>query len=228
MNLKDFPSEIISLIVDWLDLRSKINFGLASRLFVDEVKRCIKVEYEADVGCKTWFVFDKSSSSYVEEYSKTSKGCNSQRKWKNKKGNLHREDGPALVQKCFEFYEETWFLDGFRHCVDGPAVLMLKNGNPVEVSFFYMNQLHNEDGPALTKYDGKGNVIEEKWMIHGKCHREDGPAKIEYLPTKRLERYYLYGVEYKLNSFFYLDDGSEKLTTIDFRSKAFLYTIHNS
>ena len=39
--------------------------------------------------------------------------------WYNKKGQLHREDGPAII---YSNGTKRWFINGLRHRDDGPAV----------------------------------------------------------------------------------------------------------
>ena len=39
--------------------------------------------------------------------------------WRNSKGKLHREDGPALE---YIYGTKAWFIDGKRHRLDGPAM----------------------------------------------------------------------------------------------------------
>jgi hypothetical protein len=40
--------------------------------------------------------------------------------YRNEKGNLHREDGPAVITKLGS---EQWWYDGLIHRADGPAVI---------------------------------------------------------------------------------------------------------
>jgi hypothetical protein len=40
--------------------------------------------------------------------------------YRNEKGNLHREDGPAVITKLGS---EQWWYDGRIHRADGPAVI---------------------------------------------------------------------------------------------------------
>jgi len=66
------------------------------------------------------------------------------KEWKNKKGEYHREDGPAI-----EWVDGTklWYKDGMRHREDGPAVEYTNgdkayylNGNEVEEKDLPINQ----------------------------------------------------------------------------------------
>jgi hypothetical protein len=56
------------------------------------------------------------------------------------------------------------------HRLDGPAVVAGR-----DEEWFAFGQLHRDDGPALTYYDGDRGRI-EVWHCHGVIHREDGPA----------------------------------------------------
>lgn len=89
--------------------------------------------------------------------------------WKNDKGQLHREDGPALV-KFRGLMPETkkWYLNDKLHRTDGPA---LECWHATE---WYLNgKLHREDGPASIWHCGS-----KFWYQYGKYHRVDGPAHI--------------------------------------------------
>jgi hypothetical protein len=87
--------------------------------------------------------------------------------YRNDKGELHREYGPAI--------EETngtkwWYINGERHRTDGPAIEW-DNGDK---EWFINGERHREDGPAVETVDGY-----KSWFSKGKRHREDGPT-IEY------------------------------------------------
>ena len=85
----------------------------------------------------------------------------------NNDGQLHREDGPAVVKATGD---KEWYINGKRHREDGPAVEYV-SGDKV----WYINgNRHREDGPAIEYATGY-----KEWYLHGKRHREDGPA-IEY------------------------------------------------
>ena len=63
-----------------------------------------------------------------------------------------------------------WYLNGYRHREDGPAVEHADGTN-----YWYLNgELHREDGPAIERPNG-----DKFWYLNGERHREDGPA-IEY------------------------------------------------
>lgn len=87
--------------------------------------------------------------------------------WKNDKGELHREDGPAITN----FYEnevkrnEHWYLNDMLHRENGPA---------------YVNFYYND-----------GSIEEEGWYRYGELHREDGPAIITCDIYKKTNEYWL-------------------------------------
>jgi hypothetical protein len=64
-----------------------------------------------------------------------------------KNGQLHREDGPAVI---YDNGFKEWYLNGKRHREDGPAIIW-ENGTKK----WYLNgKLHREDGPAVIYSDG--------------------------------------------------------------------------
>jgi hypothetical protein len=118
--------------------------------------------------------------------------------WKNEKGKLHREDGPAWE---WENGDKEWYKEGGLHREDGPAIERADgykeywiNNKKVEEKDLPINQwpkctidkngvkewknevgeYHREDGPAREFTDGY-----KSWWMNGKRHRLDGPA-IEY------------------------------------------------
>ena len=74
----------------------------------------------------------------------------------NDNGELHREDGPAVVNED----GESWYLNGALHREDGPAVIS-KDGRK---AWCVKGELHREDGPAVIHEDGRAKV----WYINGK------------------------------------------------------------
>jgi hypothetical protein len=68
-----------------------------------------------------------------------------------------------------EYGTQYWYLNGFRHREDGPAIIY-SNG---EQNWYLNGLFHREDGPAVIYPNGT-----QEWYINGKCHREDGPAII--------------------------------------------------
>ncbi len=65
----------------------------------------------------------------------------------NELGQLHRDDGPALITTDGSEY---WYLHGSRHRIGGPAFIR----NHV-VAYYDNGQLHRLDGPAVEYTDGR-------------------------------------------------------------------------
>ena len=79
------------------------------------------------------------------------------RRYYNKAGQLHRDDGPALEnisgRKC-------WYQNGLLHRTDGPAVEWA-NGTKY---WFRYGRLHRTDGPAIEWVFTNG-YINKEWYI---------------------------------------------------------------
>jgi hypothetical protein len=86
------------------------------------------------------------------------------KRWFNEKGELHRDDGPAIE---LADGERRWYKDGNLHRVDGPAYEHV-NGSKV---WYQTGKLHRADGPAC-EYPDRYKF----WYQNGKLHRLDGPA----------------------------------------------------
>jgi len=69
---------------------------------------------------------------------------------------LHREDGPAVVE--YSDGTKVWYLNGKRHREDGPAVE--RSGGTKE--WWLNGNLHREDGPAYEGFDGT-----KMWYLNG-------------------------------------------------------------
>ena len=68
-------------------------------------------------------------------------------RWKNKDGELHRDNGPAIIRSNGT---QQWFKNDKRHREGGPAEINV-NGDKL----WYINgHLHREDGPALIRSNG--------------------------------------------------------------------------
>ena len=79
-------------------------------------------------------------------------GCT---EWKDAKGDLHREEGPAVVGA--NGYKEYW-IHGELHNEEGPAVVY-PDGT---VEYFIHGELHREEGPAVVRADGT-----KEYYLHG-------------------------------------------------------------
>jgi hypothetical protein len=106
------------------------------------------------------------------------------REWRNQKGELHRENGPALIHTNGDTY---WYLNGKYHREDGPAILY----EPGTKSFYLDNvsipEAKFRDSMKKTSLNADGTTstatIDRDWNIswkneQNKYHREDGPAFI--------------------------------------------------
>jgi hypothetical protein len=129
------------------------------------------------------------------------------KRWYNKSGQLHREDGPAveLANGNKEWWSHAnlhrenapaielasgtkfWILNGQLHRKDGPA----REWASGDKEWYLNNKRHRENGPAVEQSDGT-----KEWWVNGKSHRRDGPAK-EY-PGGRKE-WYLDGERHRVN-----------------------------
>ena len=117
------------------------------------------------------------------------------RKYKNKQGRLHREDGPAVIKvsKDGVVLSEEYYLNGKKHREDGPASIYYRENGSVEFEAWdrdgklYRNP---EDGPTLIDYYPNGNVARERWCWRyiDEKHRTDGPALIYYNEDGSVER----------------------------------------
>ena len=82
-------------------------------------------------------------------------------------GFYHREDGPAVIDEFLGVKE--WRINGQLHREDGPAIIW-EDGTQL----WYQNgKRHRTDGPAVIYADGK-----QQWCQNGALHRTDGPAII--------------------------------------------------
>ena len=82
-------------------------------------------------------------------------------KYKNSDGDLHRENGPAVIHR--DGYQ-AWFLDGKLHREDGPAVI----GSNNQEEWFLNGKRHRVDGPAAIY-----PPICQEWVLNGVIHQTD-------------------------------------------------------
>ena len=110
------------------------------------------------------------------------------KRWKNKKGELHRLDGPAV-----EYIDgaEEWYQNGYLHRLNWPAAI--RNDGTKE--WWQNGVLHRLDGPALETLNGH-----KQWYVGGKRSREDGPAIIY---SDGIKRWYLDGFWFKSKEFYF-------------------------
>lgn len=102
--------------------------------------------------------------------------------WTNKQGQLHRLDGPAIIEKG----DKMWYVVDVLHRTDGPAV----EWSDGSFEWHFQGKLHRVDGPAYK------NPQAEKWYLNGNLHRDNGPAacydsgrKEFYKHGKKIHRY---------------------------------------
>jgi hypothetical protein len=69
------------------------------------------------------------------------------KRWRNKKGKLHRLDGPAVEWRNGS---KEWWVDGFRHRSDGPSIVYTDG----HMEWHVIGMRHREDGPAIIYNDG--------------------------------------------------------------------------
>lgn len=126
-------------------------------------------------------------------------------------GQLHREDGPAMI--C-PYGSQYWFRHGLAHREDGPAVI-----TSTYEEWKQNDKLHRIGGPAYIHYYNN-NVIIEHWYLNGKLHRGDGPAVIQ----GDFRSWYRYGelhrtdgpaVQAKTTEYYYLFDTAYTKEKLD-------------
>lgn len=110
--------------------------------------------------------YDEEGSYHSENDEPSVIDTNDGTKYWYKHGNLHRNNGPAVI---YTDGAETWFQDGQLHRLDGPAET---NNHGLEIWAVY-GKYHRIDGPAYIGHDGY-----LAWWIGGARHRIDGPAEI--------------------------------------------------
>ena len=81
--------------------------------------------------------------------------------YRNEKGDLHREDGPAREWSDGDKY---WYINGQRHREDGPAF----EGSNGDKYWLINGKFHREDGPAIEYYYG-----DKFWYLNGIQYTQD-------------------------------------------------------
>lgn len=127
-----------------------------------------------------------------------------------KNGNLHNEEGPAII--CLDRFnrpiDKSWYFDGapyrdskpqqviydykegviylcYTHSTNRdpslPQIVGFNNRKRYSESWSIQTSLHREnDEPALIYYHEDGEISFEGYFILGQAHRINGPAKIHY------------------------------------------------
>lgn len=62
--------------------------------------------------------------------------------WRNEKGELHREDGPAIE---YNDGAKSWWVNGKRHRENGPAIIFADGSR----QWYIDGKIHRIDGPAI-------------------------------------------------------------------------------
>jgi hypothetical protein len=106
--------------------------------------------------------------------------------WRNKDGEYHRIDGPAVVRDDGTI---MWYKNGCYHRVGGPAITY-SDGSKM---WFVNGQRHREDGPAVDDADGQ-----KEWWLKDKRHRLDGPALVF---SSGREQYWVNGQQFNKDEF---------------------------
>lgn len=78
------------------------------------------------------------------------------KRWRNKDGELHRIDGPAVESHNGD---KGWFTKGRFHRIDGPAVEMV--GYKV---WYHCGEKHRIDGPAVYEDEAKRFYLRGKYF----------------------------------------------------------------
>ena len=102
--------------------------------------------------------------------------------WKNKLGQFHRLDGPAVDWRSGT---REWYVFGERHRLDGPAI-EYDDGSRV---WYKKGILHRLDGPASIDVI-YGSMC---WVKNGYIHRIDGPA---FKDKHGRKEWHIYGVQF--------------------------------
>ena len=80
--------------------------------------------------------------------------------YRNKRGQFHREDGPAVI---YPDGEQHWYIHGQLHREDGPAIIFADGSR-----FWYINgKCHREDGPAVIYTSGQ-----QYWCLNDVIYTE--------------------------------------------------------
>lgn len=113
---------------------------------------------------------------------------------------LHREDGPARIERhkeTGELFREAFYINGKYHRNnDLPAVISYNNGRVAK--YWYINGIsHRENGPAY-QFSVNGNICQENYYKYGRFHRIGGPAKIVYNDDVIIKDFFIEGEYYPL------------------------------
>ena len=88
------------------------------------------------------------------KFSRNHDGTEPNVRFRNDKGQLHNEDGPAIIRRR-------------------------SNGQIGTVRYYIEGRRHREDGPAFVTYDRSGDVVDEIWYLRDK--KTEGLALLTHL-----------------------------------------------
>ena len=80
--------------------------------------------------------------------------------YRNEQGQLHREDGPAVV---FNGGSVAYWRNGKLHREGAPAIVTGSSE-----AWYHNGKRHREDGPAYIERDREGEVVLEEFFIDDK------------------------------------------------------------
>jgi len=79
--------------------------------------------------------------------------------WRDKYGQFHRLNGPAIE---YANGDQSWFEHGLLHRIDGPAMTFYRGGGKWHYRWHKKGIMHREDGPAVICSGG-----EKEWWLDG-------------------------------------------------------------
>jgi antitoxin component YwqK of YwqJK toxin-antitoxin module len=93
----------------------------------------------------------------------------------------------------------------------------------MKMVYYVDGKLHNESGPAFTRFYKSGSLEFEKYYIRGSLHRIGKPAEITYDEGGELKsnKYYIEGQSYKIG-----ESGELIYDIISDNFKSGLYTMY--
>jgi hypothetical protein len=129
--------------------------------------------------------------------------------WTNKKGQLHRLDGPSrIVHQYGDLVSELWYLNGKFHREDGPSNIYYYSNKQIRTEeWWYHGTPHRSDGPAVIKYSPFGEIKAERWVVNGLQHREGEPSAISYFDDGKI-----YEETWCINGEIHREDGAAVIT----------------
>ena len=100
----------------------------------------------------------------------------------NENGQLHREDGPAIIKPSGT---KGWFKNGELHREDGPAIIC-SDGTK---DWYKNGKLHRDDGPAIIEPDG----TVEWWLDDEKFSLYEWIKLVNITDEEKMELILYYG-----------------------------------